>query len=283
MLIMTSLSSLISTAELAARIGEPALRIIDASWHLDGRDGHTEFQQARIPGAVFFDLEAVSDHTTDLPHMLPTAAAFAEAAGALGIAETDTVVVYDTLGLVSAARIWWMFKTMGAARVRVLDGGLPKWRAEGRPVDTGPAPSPTRAHFEARFDPAGVAAREDIASAPARGEQILDARSAGRFAGTAPEPRAGLRGGHMPGALSLPFVDLLNSDSTIKRGAALAAAFADAGIDPGRPVVTTCGSGVTAAILSLGLAELGADSRLYDGSWTEWGGRDDTEVVTASA
>lgn len=280
---MASPSPLISTAELAARIGEPALRIIDASWHLDGRDSHAGFEQARLPGAVFFDLDAVSDHTTDLPHMLPTAAAFAEAAGALGIAETDTVVVYDTLGLVSAARVWWMFSIMGATDVRVLDGGLPKWRAEGRSVDTGPAPTPSAAHFRARFEPAAVATLADIASGPATGKQILDARSAGRFAGAAPEPRPGLRGGHMPGALNLPFADLLNADSTMKRGAALADAFAGAGVDPARPVMTTCGSGVTAAILSLGLTELGRSSRLYDGSWAEWGGRDDTTVVTAQS
>ena len=277
---MAHRSPLISTAELAARLGDPSLRLIDASWHLDGRDGRVDFEAARLPGAVFFDLEAGSDRTSSLPHMLPTPATFAAHAGALGVSEGDDIVVYDTLGLVSAARIWWMFRVMGAKRVRVLDGGLPKWRAENRPVDTGPAPTPAPAHFEARFDPAVVVAREDIASGSARGDQILDARSAGRFAGTAPEPRPGLRGGHMPGALSLPFVGILKSDSTMKRGAALADAFAGAGVDPARPIVTTCGSGVTAAILSLGLAELGYESRLYDGSWAEWGGRDDTEVVT---
>ncbi len=272
---------MISTPELADRLGEPALRIVDASWHLDGRDGRVDFQRARLPGAVFFDLDAVSDHSTALPHMLPTAAAFAEAVGALGIAETDTVVVYDTLGLVSVARAWWMFRVMGATDVRVLDGGLPLWRDEGRPVDTGPAPTPARAQFEARLDPTAVATRADIAAASRTGDQILDARSAGRFAGSAPEPRPGLRGGHMPGALSLPFPALLNPDSTLKRGHALEAAFADAGVDTARPVITTCGSGVTAAILALGLAELGRPSRLYDGSWAEWGGRDDTTVVTA--
>ena len=279
---MASPSPLISTTELADRLGEPALRIVDASWHLDGRDSRADFEQARIPGALFFDLDAVSDHTTDLPHMLPTAAAFAEAVGAMGIAETDTVVVYDTLGLVSAARVWWMFRVMGATDVRVLDGGLPQWRAEGRPVDTGPAPLPSQAPFEARLDPTAVATRADIAGVSRTGDQILDARSAGRFAGTAPEPRPGLRGGHMPGAQSLPFVALLNPDSTLKRGHALEAAFADAGIDAARPVITTCGSGVTAAILTLGLAELGRPSRLYDGSWAEWGGRDDTQVITAA-
>ena len=272
---------MISTTKLADRLGEPALTIVDASWHLDGRDGRADFQQARIPGAVFFDLDAVSDHSTALPHMLPTAAAFAEAVGALGIAETDTVVVYDTLGLVSAARVWWMFRVMGATDVRVLDGGLPQWRAEGRSVETGPARLPARARYRARHDPTAVATRTDIAAASRTGDQILDARSAGRFAGTASEPRPGLRGGHMPGALSLPFVALLNPDSTLKRGHALEAAFADAGVDPVRPVITTCGSGVTAAVLALGLAELGRSSRLYDGSWAEWGGRDDTKVVTA--
>jgi len=277
---MAHTSPLITTDELLTRLGDPSLKSVDASWHLSGHDARADYDAARIPGAVFFDLEAASDKTSPLPHMLPTPEAFAAYAGALGISETDDIVVYDSLGLVSAARIWWMFRIMGAARVRVLDGGLPKWRGEGRPLDTGSPVEPIPAAFNARFDPGAVAARENVAAASASGGQILDARSAGRFAGTAPEPRAGLRGGHMPGARNLPFADILTVDSTMKRGPDLIEAFAASGVDPDKPVITTCGSGVTAAILSLGLAELGYESRVYDGSWTEWGGRDDTEVVT---
>jgi len=277
---MAHTSPLITTDELLTRLGDPSLKLVDASWHLSGRDARADYDAARIPGAVFFDLEAASDKTSPLPHMLPTPEAFAAYAGALGISETEDIVVYDSLGLVSAARIWWMFRIMGAARVRVLDGGLPKWRGEGRPLDTGSPTDPAPVVFNARFDPGAAAAREDVAAASASGGQILDARSAGRFAGTAPEPRAGLRGGHMPGARNLPFADILTVDSTMKRGPDLIEAFAASGVDPDKPVITTCGSGVTAAILSLGLAELGYESRVYDGSWTEWGGRDDTEVVT---
>lgn len=277
-------SPLISTDDLAARLGAPDLRVIDASWHLDGRDGRFDFEAKRIPGAVFFDLEAASDHASPLPHMMPTADAFAAYAGALGVSETDDIVVYDTLGLLSAARIWWMFTVMGAARVRVLDGGLPKWLGEGRPVEGGAPSSPVAATFAPTQFADAVAAYEDVVAALDGRIQIADARSAARFEGTAPEPRAGLRGGHMPGAKSLPFAKLLNDDATFKRGGALAQAHRDAGLDPKQPIITTCGSGVTAAILSLGLAELGAEpgatSRLYDGSWTEWGGRADARIVT---
>ena len=263
-------------------MGAADLSIIDASWHLDGRDGRADFEVARIPGAVFFDLEAASDQGSPLPHMMPTAEAFADYAGALGVSEGDDIVVYDTLGLLSAARIWWMFTVMGAARVRVLDGGLPKWTAEGRPLEGGASTASTPAVFNVRHRPETTAAFEDVVEALDGRIQIADARSAARFEGTAPEPRPGLRGGHMPGARSLPFVKLLNDDATFKRGAALAGAYRDAGLDPERPIITSCGSGVTAAILTLGLAELGAEpsatARLYDGSWAEWGGRADARI-----
>jgi thiosulfate/3-mercaptopyruvate sulfurtransferase len=272
---MTFLPPLISTAGLVALLGEPDLRLVDASWHLDGRDARPDFEAARLPGAVFFDLEASSDPAGDLPHMLPSPATFAARMGGLGLAGTDRIVVYDTVGIRSSARAWWMFRAMGAARVQVLDGGLPKWRAESRPVESGPAVPAAPAVFTARLNADLLAGLEAVRAGTA---QVVDARPADRFQGLAPEPRPGLRSGHMPGALNLPYPRVLDAGGAMKPAADLETAFRDAGVDPDRPVIVSCGSGVTAAILSLALAVLGRPSRLYDGSWAEWGGRRDTAV-----
>jgi len=272
-------SPLISTQALAARLGAPDLRIIDASWWLDGRDARGDFEAERLPGAVFFDIEATSDHASPYPHMLPTPQAFAEVMGEMGISESDDIIIYDAQGLFSAARVWWTLRTMGAQRVRVLDGGLPKWRAEGRPLERAPVARSKAATFDAALNADHVVDLDQVHQALAGEVQVVDARGAPRFRGEAAEPRPGVRAGHMPGALNLPFSQLLNAGVTLKRGAELETAFCDAGVDLDRPVITSCGSGVTAAILTLGLAELGRASQLYDGSWAEWGARSDTPIV----
>ena len=277
---MTQNASLISTEQLARIIDRPDVRLIDASWWLDGRDAKADFQRERIGNAVFFDLDGISDHGSALPHMLPSAEQFAQAVGQLGIRETDTIVIYDHQGLFSAARVWWMFRLMGAQHVAVLDGGFPKWKIEGRAVETSAPQSPSPATFTASPRLEAVAGIDDVRSSLGSQTQLLDARGSARFHAKVPEPRPGMRGGHMPGALNLPFDRLLNADKTMKGGPELEAAFQEVGLDLNRPVITTCGSGVTAAILTLGLHLLGKSARLYDGSWSEWGSREDTPIET---
>lgn len=272
---------LVSTDWLAAHLGE--VQLVDATWFMpgEGREGHADYLTARIPGAVFFDIDAIADKTVDLPHMLPTAQAFADAAGQLGLSRDATVVVYDSFGIRSAARVWWTLRVMGFAKVFVLDGGFKKWLAEGRATESGQGalpPTTLSPSLDARLV-RDVAAVKNLLESKAA--QLVDARGAARFRGETPEPRAGLRSGHMPGARNTPFDSLLHPDGTMKSAGELRPLFAAAKVDLGAPIVTTCGSGVTASVVALALARLGReDVAVYDGSWTEWGGRSDTAVVT---
>ena len=273
--------TLVTTGWLAAHLGRSTVRVVDGSWHMPqlARDARAEFAQAHIPGAVFFDIDEIADSSSRLPHMLPTARTFARRVGALGIGTRDLVVVYDTRGVVSAARVWWTFRAFRHERVAVLDGGFPKWRAEGRPVQSGFA-APTPRRFAARLDRRLVRDLKGMrANLTSRREQVLDARSPGRFDGSEPEPRAGLRGGHIPGSANLPYERLYRRDGTLLPPDDLARAFAVSGLDLDRAIVTTCGSGVTASVLALGLHLIGKEEvAVYDGSWTEWGGRKDTPI-----
>ena len=279
--------ALVSTDWLAAHLSDPYVRVVDSSFKLPGitPTAREDYDRAHIPGAVFFDIDDICEPGTSLPHMIPSPELFARKAGALGIGDGDRVVVYDSAGLSSAGRAWWMLRLFGHHDVALLDGGLPKWRAEGRPLGAA-VPNPSPRHFTARFDPALVrdkkAVLENLAT---RREQVVDARAAGRFDGTAPEPRAGMRSGHIPGSRNLPYELVTDHDTRqLKSADELTRLFRDAGVVLDRSIVTSCGSGVTACALAFALHLIGhPGAAVYDGSWSEWGLPGDTPIETGPA
>jgi thiosulfate/3-mercaptopyruvate sulfurtransferase len=280
---------IVDTDWLAAHLDAPDLVICDASWHLptEKRDPRAEYLEAHIPGALFFDIDDIVDEKSSLPHMLPSTVKFASRMKKMGVGDGTRIVVYDNdaKGMFSAARAWWTFRAMGHGDVAVLNGGLKTWLAEGRETESGEPIKRSNRHYTPRMNSELIRDVDDMkALVKSREAQIVDARSPGRFEGTEPEPREGLKSGHIPGSRNVHYASLLNADGTFKGKDELAKIFAAAGVDPHKDVVTTCGSGVTASIVALGLAVLGqTNASVYDGSWAEWGGRDDCPVETGPA